>query len=50
MEYCDLLNICYLEGHFLVPVSLTSLDDIATSVTKRCNLLLIYEAAVVLVF
>lgn len=50
MEYCDLLNICYLEDHFLVPESLTFLDDIATSVTKRCNVLLIYEATVVLIF
>lgn len=50
MEYCDLLNICYLEGHFLVPESLTSLGDIATSVTKRCKGLLIYEAPAVLVF
>lgn len=50
MEYCDLMNIFYLEGHFLVPESLTSLDGITTSVMKRCNVLLIYKAAVVQVF
>lgn len=50
MEYCDLLSICYLEDHFLVPESLTFLDDIALSVTERCNVLLIYEATVVVVF
>lgn len=49
MEYCDLLNIFYLEGRFLVPESLTSLDDIATSAMKSCNML-IHEAALVQVF
>lgn len=50
MEYCDLLNICYLEDHFLLRKSLTFLDDIATSVMKRCYVLLIYEATLVLIF